>query len=498
MNMNMRRSFWRLLSLSLLALVVLAGCGPSQQLPSQALQANTPAAEDTTDADTDTADSDADADTADTADTDTTDTDADADADTDADTDTDADADTADTAADADTDADADTADTDADPTTSDRMQQLIETTRHFKGDPDAPVTIIEFSDFQCPYCSRFASETAPQIDEQFVDEGIVRVGYRHAAYQGEGSVQAAAASECAADQDAFWDYYDRLVERLAVEGKRDFNADTLKSFAAELDLDTELFNTCIDEGTYLDLVQEETQETHMLGIGGTPSFLVNGTLMVGAQPFENFVELINAAKVGANEPTDLEAHAEENAQPSQEEFITMVQEETRHFKGDPDAPVTIIEFSDFQCPYCSRFAVETAPQLEEEYIDKGLVRFGYRHAAYHEGEAYLAAEASECAADQDAFWDYHDLLIDQLANEGDHSFPAEVLKQYAADLDLDTDTFNACLDDVKYAELVRSETSEVQGWGVTGTPTFLVNDKGIVGAQPFSAFEEIIEAELE
>ena len=87
---------------------------------------------------------------------------------------------------------------------------------------------------------------------------------------------------------------------------------------------------------------------------------------------------------------------------------------DARHIEGDPDAPVTIIEFSDFACPYCSRFSVDTLPQLREDYVETGKVRFVYKHYAILGQVSTRAAEASECAAEQDQFWAYHDQIFIQ------------------------------------------------------------------------------------
>lgn len=377
-------------------------------------------------------------------------------------------------------------------------MDEVISSTRHFKGNADAPVTIIEFSDFQCPYCSRFAAETAPQIQQEYIDEGIVRLGYRHAAYHEGEAFAAAEATECAADQDAFWDYHDLLIDHLVVEGRSDFPNEVLMQYATDLDLDAKMFNTCLETGKYAELVRQETQESAtVFGIGGTPSFLVNGQLLVGAQPYEAFSQAIEAAREEETDPSNQSVEVEEPEEPvSQDQLMDMLIEETNHFKGNEDAPVTIIEFSDFQCPYCSRFAADAGVKIHEQYVEEGIVRFGYIHAAYHEGEAYTAAEASECAGEQDAFWDYHDLLIDRMAVEGKNDFPTDVLKQYAADLELDTEAFNTCLDEGRYADLVREQTQLSSYLGVSGTPTFIVNGKGLVGAQPFEVFQQIIEEE--
>ena len=111
--------------------------------------------------------------------------------------------------------------------------------------------------------------------------------------------------------------------------------------------------------------------------------------------------------------------------------------------------------------------------------------------------ESQWAAEASECAADQGAFWAYHDRLYDRRAGENQSAFSQDNLKQFAADLGLDTATFNSCLDSGKYASLVRTETATAQSLGVRGTPAFLVNGRPLVGAQPFEVFQQAIEAEL-
>jgi protein-disulfide isomerase len=179
-----------------------------------------------------------------------------------------------------------------------DLMTALVAQTRHFKGDPDAPVTIIEFSDFRCHFCEVFVDEAGQQIDANYIDEGLVRLGYHHAAYQGEQSLWAAEASECAADQDAFWAYHDYLFE---VVGEREFTRANLTAFAGELDLDIEAFDACMESGEYAELVLGETARAQTIGVRGTPSFLINGEPLVGAQPYTNF-ELVIEAELAAAE----------------------------------------------------------------------------------------------------------------------------------------------------------------------------------------------------
>ncbi|MBI5829572.1 MAG: thioredoxin domain-containing protein [Chloroflexi bacterium] len=156
---------------------------------------------------------------------------------------------------------------------------------------------------------------------------------------------------------------------------------------------------------------------------------------------------------------------------------------QTRHFKGNADAPVTILVFADFQCPYCGRFQMDTEPQIEAKYLQAGLVRIGYQ-----------AAEASECADDQQAFWPYHDKLYASQNGENQGAFSKNNLKKFAADLGLDAAAFGQCLDSGKYSTLVTNQTSALQQLGVSSTPTFLVNGQPIVGAEPFASFQQLIE----
>lgn len=111
--------------------------------------------------------------------------------------------------------------------------------------------------------------------------------------------------------------------------------------------------------------------------------------------------------------------------------------------------------------------------------------------------ESQYAAEASECAADQGAFWEYHDFLFEHQAGENQGAFSKDNLKRFAADLGLDSKVFNECLDTGKYTELVQTMTQTAQSLGVSSTPAFVINGRAILGAQPFNAFEQIIQQEL-
>ncbi len=162
--------------------------------------------------------------------------------------------------------------------------------------------------------------------------------------------------------------------------------------------------------------------------------------------------------------------------------------------RGRPEAPVTVVEFSDFQCGFCRKFWKETLPRIDEKYIRTGKVRFVYRHLAILGPPSVRAAIASECAHEQRKFWPYHDRLF---ASASPFAFSAGNLKRYAEELGLDTASFGACLDAERPRGKVERETLVGRAIGMTGTPGFLINGERTIGAQPYEVFEEIIEGIL-
>jgi len=226
-----------------------------------------------------------------------------------------------------------------------------------------------------------------------------------------------------------------------------------------------------------------------MLVVGTMTGYF--GRPLVTPQPLEA-TPAVSVDTPGPNVASDTSNASPSQENPSAETVMAAIVAETRHFKGSPDAPVTIVEFSDFRCPYCGRFTTGAGRQIDEQYVEQGLVRFGYQHFAFLGPESQSAAEASECAADQGAFWAYHDLLFERQSGVN-----PDILSQFAAELGLDANAFNDCLDSGKYTSLVRNETAAAQALGVTGTPSFLINGRPLVGAQPFEVFQQAIEAEL-
>jgi protein-disulfide isomerase len=171
---------------------------------------------------------------------------------------------------------------------------------------------------------------------------------------------------------------------------------------------------------------------------------------------------------------------------------------------GQDSAPVKIVELSDYQCPFCKRFVDGTEPEVEREYIQKGLVQLEFRcfaitggSALPDENEATLAAEAAECANDQGHFWEYHYKLYAEQRGENQGAFVPERLKQFATDLGLDRVEFDACLDSHKHIGLVEEQRDQAFATGANGTPSFLINGKLLVGYMPFDRFRSYIDEAL-
>ena len=161
-----------------------------------------------------------------------------------------------------------------------------------FLGAEDAPVVIVEFSDFQCGFCGRWYQETLAQIMEEYPEQ--VKFVYRDFPIFGDESFQAAMATECAEEQGKFWDYHNRLFDRLLNSEQAPLNQDTLISYAEDLDMDARSFGECLSSERYFDEVVADFQAAQTYGLRGTPGFVINGVVYaIGAQPFAVFDSII-------------------------------------------------------------------------------------------------------------------------------------------------------------------------------------------------------------
>lgn len=363
------------------------------------------------------------------------------------------------------------------------------------RGSADAPVVLIEYSDFQCPWCTRFHKEVMPEL-EPLIEGGELRFVYKQFAVLGPDSVTAALATECALAQGDFWTLHDWLFEQQA-QWKGSGNVrEAIVGAVAGLGYDADVLDACLDAPETMAAAAADYQETQKFGFRGTPSFVLNGRLIPGFLPAETMLELIS---VTAAEALGQELPAGYVLAPTPPPLDTDFEDEDFAVDGSADAPVTIYEFSDYQCPFCLRFFQETKPLLDEQYIDTGKVRFVYKDFPIDSihAQARLASEAAECAGAQDAYWEMHDRLFAGKDEWADNPAFSALFKGYAVELGLDSGTFDNCLDNGVYSDEVQADLEEGQRAGVTGTPTFFINGQMLVGAQPFEVIAQAIENAL-
>lgn len=192
----------------------------------------------------------------------------------------------------------------------------------------------------------------------------------------------------------------------------------------------------------------------------------------------------------GANQSSSQEGAAAQSA-PQQVTRYDVSEDDDPSF-GPPNAPITIIEFSDFECPYCTKWHQEVWPRIQEAYSDQ--VRLVYRDfplISIHSNAA-PAAEAANCAGEQNAYWEYHDKLF-----SGQYGLSLDAYQQYASDLGLNLADFEECLESRRFQEEVEADYDYAANLGIRSTPTFFINGIALVGAQPFEVFQDVIEREL-
>jgi len=451
-------------------------------------------------------------------------------------------------------------------------------------GDPNAPITIIEFSDFECPYCGRAANDAVAKIKTNYVKSGKVKIVFRDFPLGfHQYAEKAAEAAECAGDQGKYWEMHDKLFSNQGALSVSD-----LKGYAKSLGLDTATFDSCLDSGKNAAEIAKDMADGQKYGVSGTPAFFINGNSIVGAQPYENFKSIIDAILEGkdvsagadaetAGEPeigdstndapiamtvitdddciycdtsrviavtkdkffmsskvTEVQYDSAEgkalisefglksipayvfgpnlakatNFNLVKDAFITkdgkyllnpasgvgvklieMPEVDDDAVLGSSSAKITIIEFADYECPYCGKYSTETFPQIKAKYIDTGKVRYVFRDfpLSFHQ-DAQKAAEAAEYAGDQGKYWEMHETLF---SNQKNLDVPS--LKGYAKDLGLDTSKFDSCLDNGDSASEVKADFQDGVEYGVSGTPAFFVDDMILSGALPFSVFDGIL-----
>ena len=381
-------------------------------------------------------------------------------------------------------------------------------------GDAGAPVQIVEFTDYGCPYCQSFALETMPALVENMVEQGRVYYVIKDLPLDAlhPEARSASVAARCAGEQDAYLPMHDAIFAAQADwSGTGDGANAVFADLAAELALDVDAFDTCVTDGRQAEMVQANVDEALALGVNGTPFFFLDGYGLSGAQPYELFEMAVGLAENGELEAV-IEAQARDyyDAMVAQAEAMARqaaapveISLENAYAIGDPDAPVTIVEYTDLQCPYCARHALETFTQIEETLIETGKVQYVFKDlplTSIHP-QAMLAAEASRCAGAQDvgteAYVAMHTMLFEQQEAWSGQANAADLFAGYAAEIGLDGESFAACLENHDSAAAVQADMEEAMSLGITGTPAFLINGQLVSGALPFEAFEQAVESAI-
>ena len=343
-------------------------------------------------------------------------------------------------------------------------------------GTKDAPVTIVEYSDFQCPFCQQMRG-TLGQVMEAYGD--LVRLEYRQFPLVNihPGAQVAAEASLCAYQQGRFWELHDAMFQ-----DQNALAADALKARARTLGLDGAKFDECLDSKKYAEQVASDLEEGRKHGVAGTPALFINGRFLGGNQTAEDIADVVldelrrSGRSIEARRLNPIRLEVASDGFPA---------------KGPADAPVTIVEFADFQCPYCKQI-LGPLEEVIKNYGDR--VRFVYRQfpiAALH-AEAPKAAEASLCASAQGKFWEMHDAMF-----ADPRTLDVPTLKKMARSLGINGSQFDACLDSGEHASEIARDLETGRSLGVTGTPALFINGRFLSGFQRYETIAAIIEDEL-
>ncbi|MCA9896602.1 MAG: thioredoxin domain-containing protein [Ardenticatenaceae bacterium] len=376
-------------------------------------------------------------------------------------------------------------------------------------GNPDAPVQIVEFTDYQCPFCQQYAVETFPTVFAEMIESGRVFYAIKDLPLDNlhPEAIVAATAVRCAGEQEAYKEMHDAVFANQSLWAGNGETAaiNAFADLAKEIGIDSDALVSCIALGEQREQVLANQQESFALGVNSTPTFYMNGYPLRGAQPievFEGVAELIETGQLEARLELQMQqayaqaqAQATQQAQPAPPSGPVDVPIEGAYAIGDPNAPVTIVEYTDYECPFCSRHYAQTFLQLKEDYIDAGLVYYVFKDFPLTQihPDAVLAANAARCAGEQEAYPAMHGALFaNQDAWSGNPQIE-EIFNGYAAELGLDEAQFADCLTNRTYEDAIFADLNEGIGFGINGTPAFFLNGYFLSGAQPYSTFVDAI-----
>ena len=367
-------------------------------------------------------------------------------------------------------------------------------------GPADAPITIVDWSDYACGYCNR-VQDTLDRLERLY--PGQIRWVHRALPLDDDDTL-AIEAAHAAAAQGRFRAMHQRLY---AVHGRVD-RAD-VELFARELGLDVARVRHDLDTHAYRDAIRRDLDDARALGITGTPMFFVNGRPVHGNQSLAVFAstvdeELQRAKALGkvpdiyaaaiASGKLAADAAADAGNPPIEldpKQLYRVGAGLPGQQSGPDDALVTIIEWSDFECPFCAKEAPVLAA-VRAKYGNDVRVIFRHFPVRFHR-ESMIAAEAGAAAAAQGKFWAFHDQVF---AHFGKLS--RADLVAYAKAAGLDVARFTQALDDRRYHDAVVEEGAAAEAIAVVGTPTLFINGHPVVGAQSEAVLDRIVEAQID
>jgi protein-disulfide isomerase len=375
-------------------------------------------------------------------------------------------------------------------------------------GSPNAPVTIVEISDFECPFCSR-VGPTLKSIKEKYGPEKV-RLVWKHNPLPFHKAARpahdASATVFGVAGSDAFWKFHD-----LAFQNQKDLTEENFEKWAVSSGADLAKYKEAYKSKKFAGKVDEDLALCKKIGASGTPAFRINGVTVSGAQPLDKFTEVIDAQLAEAQklvasgvkpsevyvqltnknqtaQPEKGDKDKEKGQEPEEDKSVWKVPVfEDDPIKGPKDALVTIVEWSEFQCPFCKRVG-DTMNKIVSTYKDDVRVVWFHPRA---KPAAILARHAYKTKGDK-GFWEAHDALFESQPKLEDAD-----LEAVAGKIGLSWAAVKTAIDENKYMEKIDASAELAQDVQARGTPHFFVNGVRLSGAQPFEKFKAVIDEQL-
>jgi protein-disulfide isomerase len=320
-------------------------------------------------------------------------------------------------------------------------------------GSTNHQVSLIEFADFQCPFCANQAADLRKLKAEYRDSLTVVFKNFPLPFHKQSKSAHLAAIA--AGEQGKFWEMHDLIYGHPQNLSPEDF-----EHYAVELGLDKEQFRNSLVDPRLSDVIEKDIAEGKALGVNATPTFVVNGHRLVGRQSYARLKQIVETELLGEPWQTTERVRVNIDSAPS---------------LGSVSAPVTVVEFSDFQCPFCARAAIPLQRLL---VANQGRVRFVFKNFPLDiHADSRLAHMAALSAGEQGKFWEMHDLIF---AHQ--HSLKRSDLLSFATQLNLDMVRFQKDIESPQLKARIDDDISEGQRLGVVSTPTFIVNGDAFSG----------------